>query len=365
MQLRGACQVPYLSFKWVSLSVFVSILLAGMYGCDSGPTKPDQPIKYYAFFGKGGGGANILKYDFESKELDSAYVPINLGDPITPSADGSLLYCPGYFEHGADIVDTRSWEVIGQLPVIGSVVTSPDGRYLAVHGVEPEGGFYILDARDYTILFQDALLVNRGVFNRSGNIYYASVRIDTCAELYRLDLRRPFRVERKCIANWNVREDPLLSPDETKLYFYNWYHTFISAIEEYDLLLGSVTYTEYLVPGGGNFSMHPDGRIAFTNAKSGVMPDGPPPPYAWANLDIQTKSIDTTLVVRHACDTFANYLNEVAYAPDGRWMIGSIQGPGRLLVFDRSLDSIVQAICFAANAGISNLVINKNSHDGR
>lgn len=341
------------------LTIPCALLIAGICGCDRGPTKPHQPIEYSAFFA--GGNAYFYRYDLERKALDSGLITVNPGSPFTPSADGTKLYCPGYLEEGVNVLDTRTWQVIDQLPVIGTVVTSPDGRLLAIHGEH----FYILNARTKAILFEDTIAVGRGVFNRDASGYFGVIPGDSCdTDMYSVDIRHGYAVSRECIGSGAVFRDPLLSPDETKLFLYKRYSTFVSALEEYDLVSHAVTFQEVLIPGAGHMAMHPDGYIGFTNVHDEPHVVGPPPPYGYATLDLAAKTIDTAMWLSAVCDTFSWGLHEIVYSPDKKWMLGLNQA-GRVWIFNSISGQVVRSICVAENHGAGQIVINNGSQNGR
>ncbi len=285
-------------------------------GTDPPPDGPKDYAVYVRDFGAGVGA--IFRYRPALGELDSAGLPPQ-GRlfPRWVSADGKRLFW------GKGVVtDAETFEILPSLPLEGDIAISPDNQLIAICDTD----LFIVRASDYGFVFHDTDAVVGATFSTNSRRFYAKkATVGDCDPMYVLDLEHGNQVTRRCIKGGMGSEPLVLSPDETKLYFYKHYGTFWYSFDVYDLSIDSVVFSEPLTPGAGSLAQTPDGKdVYFTNP--GDLLAGPPVTYALAVYHVETMTIDTFLTRGPVCWSDGTWFlpyKDIVITADGRWLVGT------------------------------------------
>ncbi|MEW6052132.1 MAG: hypothetical protein AB1644_13850 [Candidatus Zixiibacteriota bacterium] len=289
--------------------------------------KPEGPKDYAVFFGDYTVPPyELYRYHVVSGKLDSTTSqPQSLISPTAVSADGKRLYW-----YDGTVMDAETFDVLTPLPHRGYVAPSPDNQLLAVCDTD----LFILRTSDFSVVYHDTDAVASGTFSGNSKRFYGKkAAVGDCYPMYKLDLEQANQVTYSCIKGGMGLEPLVISPDETKLYLYRKYATFLCSFDVYDLTLDSTTFSEPLIPGGGTLAQTPDGKdVYFTNP--GDLISGPPPPYSLAVYHVETMKIDTVMDWGLVCwsdsSQFLGYKHIVITA-DGRWLMGTTMADGTII----------------------------------
>lgn len=327
--------------KQLAISVVALVWCLVGAGCDRRGTDPpeDKPKDYAVFVADYSNSNKLIRYRVESGAIDSTDPPTGLHAPRCVSADGRRLYW-----NSGIIMDAEDFSLLPSLPHSGYVVVSPDNRLIAVCDTD----LYILSSSDYSVAFHDTDAVTEGTFSDDSKRFYAKKSaVGDCFPLYRVDLKNGNAVSRDCVSYGFGLEPLVVSKDETKLFLYRKWGTFLCSFDVYDLELDSTVFSEPLVPGGGELARTHDGKsVYFTNP--GSLLSGPPAPYSLAVYRIETSAIDTFMVPGDPCQygSGRTIFGQIAITADDRWLVATDRiGLGSLTKMSLQNPDSVQGLC--------------------
>ena len=298
--------------KLSSFVVLVGFLFwLGTLACSDDPVGP-EPVKDYPFYFFGPEGTpELFVLHPETRQIDSIELPWNAREEVTVSADGKRLYLTDRDRTVA--ISTDSYEIIAEIQLEGRVAVSPDNQLLAILGEDTR----ILDAEDYSVIFQDTIGTNRGVFSSDSKRLYCVGGTGVVVIDMGDSLTQVTSVEFPDIVTSVVP-----SRDESRWFVYRrlpplWTYAF----EVYDVLLDSIIFREVLVPGAGRIAITPNGEYVFyTNP--GRSATDPPVPPAFTIFDVSANAIDRVVedIDFFSDSTWVAHPNCMAVSPDGRWL---------------------------------------------
>jgi DNA-binding beta-propeller fold protein YncE len=292
-------------------------IVAALYlpGCDDKPTEPRLAKDYPVYFCQPDIDPMLFVYHPVTRQIDSIDIPWKPKEGVTVSADGKRLYLAQ--RKSVVVVDTDSLSLIAELPYEPDdpIGVSPDGRMIAI----ADGGLHVLDAADYTVVFQDTTPVIHCVFSADGGKLYCAGKGSNF--VYKVDLcDSTYPVSRKEFAD-GMMIHVVPSIDESKWFLYLQFSTFGFVFEVYDVFTDSVIFTDVLVPGYGHIAITPDGKYAFyTNAcRDGTLF---PQILGFTVFDIEANEINR-VVSDIGFFTDSNWIGPpywLAVTPDSRWL---------------------------------------------
>lgn len=318
------------AFFFFLLLVFFSITnFTG--GCDDHdyPTVPgkarDYPI-YFCDFADS--PSELFTFYPGARRVDS----VNLNwQPRTMqvSADGRILYFNN--RDGSHLaVNASNLAIIAELP--GYVFNvSPDNELIAISN----NGINILNTSNYSVVFKDSTLPRQSCVFSSDSRYFYCNASDT---VYKIDLTdSSYPTTKIDITTEGSIVHVLPSVDETKLFLNVHIQTWLWAFEVYDIILDSIVFCDYLIPGYGHFTLSLDGRYVFyTNpGRTGTDP--------FPLLGFKIFDVEANRIYRVIEDTsFFSDTNWYAppglpvVTPDSRWlvMLGGVMNYGMLFLYD-------------------------------
>jgi hypothetical protein len=310
-------------------------------GCHDHGTDPpeDKPKDYAVFVADYASSNKLIRYRVESGAIDSTDPPTGLHAPRCVSADGTRLYW-----NSGIVMDAEDFSLLSSLPYTGYVVVSPDNHLIAICDTD----LYILNRTDYSVVFHDTDAVTEGTFSDNSKRFYAKKSaVGDCFPLYRVDLQNGNAVSRDCVSFGFGLEPLVVSTDETKLFLYRKWATFVCSFDVYDLNLDSTVFSEPLVPGGGKLAKTHDGKsVYFTNP--GSLLSGPPAPYSLAVYRIKTSAIDTFMVSGDPCQygSGITIFGHIVITADDRWIVATDRlGLGSLTKMSLQSPDSVQGLC--------------------
>ena len=296
---------------------------------DDGPTqpKPVPPKDYVAYFYDGVYNDSnwYFAYRPESDHLDSVWLPYEA--PPVISADGSLMFVSNQVDDVIDVVEVDSFTVVDQLPYFDPVTVSSDGQYVVVY----RDGLYLLDATDYSVVLHDTS-VHGGAFAKNNLSFYA---LPDSGNILKYDLTNlaapPVEIE----VPFGAVRDLEPSQDERRLYLYLHRRNADYYFAVLDVVLDSITFSEYLTPGPGEVALTPDDRYVFYS-NGGSMLYGPGPPYL-SVFDTQQQAklgvISTAGILDPPYDAGVP-IRDICVTPDGRWLVAIDMGFPQVMALD-------------------------------
>lgn len=309
-------------------AVVAAIAVFGLLSCDdnSVASKPSQPKDYPIYFWNHAGPGPFYEYHPSTRTLDSTELNYDLFRWLGVSADGRTFF----FSHDdrVSVVDGDSLSLITELPYagIGPVVASPDGQVLALIGSD----FWLLDAHDYTVLYEDTAELRGGSFLHGSrlfvgegdrHIHIVNVKDSTVA-VREVGQSEPF--------SW----DMAITPDGRKLIQY-----LRRGFRVFDLWGDSTLFEEWFYPGEGFLAMTPNGRYAFYSNPS--TPFGAIGVRSFKVFDIRANRIlmevetDSFVAAQGYPPGFGFGVGRMVVTPDGRWLYAHDFWPGtQFLLFD-------------------------------
>ena len=304
------------------LGAILSCFLMG-FSCDK-PVEPVEP-KDYPVYITDVNRSVLFTYYPKTLQIDSVAIPWRAEEGITVSADGSRLYLAT--NSNVTVIDSKSHSLIAELPYRPHtpVAVSPDNQLVAITGDD----LTILRTSDYSVVFSDTDKTENGCFSADGKRFYCAAgwSTNTVGVVYKVDLSDSlFAVDRLPIADGGVIH-VVPSFDETKLFLYlNVPGTY--AFEVYDVMLDSIIFREFLVPGAGEIAVMLDGRyVVYTNP--GVSGTGPPSTGTFKIFDVVANEILAEVSAYDYVDSLPALIPPytMAVSPEGRWLVllGGIQ----------------------------------------
>lgn len=343
-------------------SILLPAIIAAAFligGCgDDGPIGPDVPKDYVVYFQTTGSPYNLRSYHILSGKIDSFPVQIPSTGNIAVSPDGSRLYITAGSQ--TQVLETQTFTTVATIPYgsqwkYGGVVASPDGRWLAIYGY----GLVVLDARNYSVMYQDTGDMINGVSSPDSRYFMAGGGPPSAEYVYQLDLRQPpYSVVRKAFPGWVWKVIP--SPDNLRWYIYATVGEFAANLYVYDVASDSVLHTQGLGAGYGDMCLSLDATILFfCSPGNGLV--GPPNPsafYAYNTISNKvTETIKTDSLVNQFGDTISQGNQLFSETPDGRNLIvvGGMRNYGSpgFVLFDVDKMAISKCIYLAQQARIS------------
>jgi len=320
-------------------AIILSLLfiLAFIWGCDDDkPNGPVEPKDYPVYFcDPTDTPPQLFTFYPIARRVDSTDINWQ-PKTIQLSADGRILYFNN--RDGSHLaVNADDLSLIAELPgpVFG---VSPDNQLIAIS----QNGVKILRTSDYSVFFEDSTLpVQSSVFSFDGESFYCN----TYTSVYKVDLTdSSYPITKIDITTEGGIVHVIPSVDETKLFLNISIHTSIWAFEVYDVLLDSITFRDYLIPGHGRMTISPDGKYVFYTNPGSPITDSPPL-MGFKIFDIESNQIDK--VVEN--DSFFTGPNWIAppglpvVTPGSRWlvMLGGIFNLGVLYLYDIQTGELV------------------------
>ena len=310
--------------------ILCALLLLWAVACDDnsvGPQPGDKQYLVYFYSAPEYTGADIdttprfMSYNPYSNAVDTFMLPIIPKNDMGISPDGRLLYVPT--PSTVAVVNTRRKEVVTELPyanVVG-VAASQHGNLLAVYGPE----LWILDADDYEVVYHDSIKVRSGSFSDSGDrFYYARGEEGACMltlgkypEQHCGRITTPFGF---------LVFTEVDGPHDSEIWVtYSMYASEHWLFSTYDPVGDSLLFVDQLEPGGGEFTVTPDGRLVFYNNPGGKIGSYFAPPEI-SVFDVESQTIITRVSTLRYVDSVlvdVPYCDDLAVTPDGKWLVAT------------------------------------------
>ncbi len=306
---------------WVT-AVLAALLIAIVASCgDDNPVESNAPEDYIVYFAEVDNPGWCYTYHPVANTLDSFALPFETRGGMTVSADGRRLYIGR--EQSIAVFNTRTHNVIGELPFAGGVAVSVDNQYLAITGDRVR----ILRTDDYEVIYEDSAAAGSGAFSRnSRHFYYTHTRLyPPATAVICVDLGTR-RADVKTVSNVERYSNILPSPDESLWYL--WVDNPCGThFEAYSPVQELAIFEQFFILGNGSIMVDPDGtRVFCSNPGPWIVPaicmwGEQSILYIYSPIQNSMTSISTKgLVDQWPYDVYLP-IGPMAMTPDHKWLV--------------------------------------------
>ena len=318
------------------------------YMFQGGPLPPPEAGKdYVVWFWEAAVTRRFYGYHVLTRHVDSFSVPF-WPKGMTISPDGNLMYIST--DDSAKVVDLLTKTVIDEIPYVAKngIVASPDGQMLAIQA----DNLYIIDAVDYSLIYEDTSNLSAGLFTTDGSVFYggADETGSGSPHAYRLDLT-DFSVTRQWFVGGVVRR-VVPTSDDQKLLLYQSCGLDCAYFRVYDVLLDSLIFSDFIPPGSGELVVSSDDKRAYYSYPGSLISG--PPPSEFTAFDIGSNSIYERVNTANEMDCVPAPwwfpVGEIVLTPDNRWLVGlRASGAGGPFIFNTATMEFEDCISLTAN----------------
>jgi len=305
----------------------------------TGPN-PD-PADYVVYFSDGTSDRDYFSYHPQTGVLDSFKLPHYTYCSLQASADGKRLYV-GTTE-SVEVIDLASLESIASWPHDAcGLAVSHNNQYVATLSE----GLRVYETSGHTMVYEDTTFEEFWCCYSSDDRYLYlwggydpfHVRILEVSDGYR-DTVREFGSEVSLL--WMVP-----SVDNRK-WFLMRQDRYNSRFEVYDVATDSIIFREYLMRGGVDIEVSPDGKYAFYTEMGDLTTSSGPSHFTIYDVDRNRISrLVSTVGILDGLNPSYWPLGEIVITPDSRWLIAgrSVGDPSfiRFNITTMEIDHYVQ-----------------------
>jgi len=311
----------------------LSIYWTGCGGKSDRISGPVEPVDYPVYFWEEVADNQFYSYHPLTNEIDSFFLPCQPKSPMTVSANGKLLFVNQ--STSIAVVDLDSHDIIQELPYTGTIIPSPDGRWLAITG----SNLYILRSTDYSVAFHDSVRAGKGSFSvDSKRLYCVSAGTNIPPHVRIIDIDNNFDISTVFISG-GLAKNVIPSPDETLMFVYCDSGHCIDAFGVFSLESDSMIFWRTFMPGLGDLAMTPDGRHVFYSNPGPLIDFGECPLQTISFFRYDVSSNDVTEINTNSIfedlDIPLLWVDGIEITPDGNWLVANqMAGSGILFALE-------------------------------
>lgn len=312
----------------IKLILIISLFLTSVVtflSCDS-PTEPKEINDYIFYLEADSYPENLcFRYYSKSNKVDTVVLPYNGTFGFDISSSGDRLYLADNYT--TRIVETDSFNLIGEIPLGGPLLVSPNDKYIIYVGNKT---MTILNAEDFSTVFYGSNEVFRlGRFTPDCKTYYYPNDLG----VVKMDMTKaPFESHQYSVSGNILQVIP--SHDESKIFMYKIYGNFTYSFEVYDITLDSIIFFDIQEPGVGEMEITPDGEYVFYTNPGNLLYGPIPPNFIKVYNIYENTSSELPIPITNSPIYDSLHIQNLAVSPDGRYMVGNGFSSASFVVID-------------------------------